>query len=784
MSEPSNLKAVKFLVVGSPGTGKRSLVHAFGAHQQPLFAQDPANNVFVSITFTTLSISPGPAVARALDDIYGIIYVYSITEPSSFDAIQREWIPLMPAAPVSLLIGTHRDAGRDGRKVSYTDAERLASTSKLKWMEVSNTTKTNIDLVLRIVKINTIFAVRHERAKKKRSIRRKALEMENSDSEDHVPVQQDTSTVGFTPPAPVQEPPRALSPECVSPEPSYQQMYASPETALSGSAMHGLPSSGQEEQLHDLEVDEMYMPVPVSTLPARAEPPLPKRAVSSLDMLDDDVVIQQQPPSPEQPMSDTHIPAAEDDWMYDHQAPNDDEGEELGELGEIEGLLEPPELSELETVDQLETRLRSQTAGLEDVGVYRQEYHQHGTEEHGTLEREKYLPAEGHTAASATHHGMSAAHHGMSAGAGGAGGDVPMQHLDLHTLMSGNSGVDQQSREGVPEDFITSRHMREGERAREHPVVMSQHTSRAHHGSGHGNGTSTASAVDAPPPPRFRGSRGTAGQRRNASVIHRQSTSGHRPSLETSVHFPSPRRGRPAPAVSKTGTKGHSIVTSPSKTPQLARGAVRRSRSKPSPKPETRTPTLRQSTRGRVPGRVTLPGSPGADEPVIYIDVNIGDGRVGQIGVRRDDNAFLLAEQFVRTFDLDRSHIRRLATMIIQRINAYLEAEARRRDDERRRLFRERARGQRVPGNGTGSPCTTTRPYQFQERRKREPLIRLKLELGNGKSGLIAVREGDDPHKLAASFIKTFQLKGEMFYEIVAKIQEHLSLYYLEHMQE
>ncbi|GIQ81865.1 hypothetical protein KIPB_002899, partial [Kipferlia bialata] len=55
---------------------------------------------------------------------------------------------------------------------------------------------------------------------------------------------------------------------------------------------------------------------------------------------------------------------------------------------------------------------------------------------------------------------------------------------------------------------------------------------------------------------------------------------------------------------------------------------------------------------------------PGPSSPVLYLDVDVGDGRVGQIGVRRDDNAFALAEAFVDAFQLSRSYIPKLTTLI------------------------------------------------------------------------------------------------------------------------
>ncbi|GCA64385.1 hypothetical protein KIPB_014115, partial [Kipferlia bialata] len=75
---------------------------------------------------------------------------------------------------------------------------------------------------------------------------------------------------------------------------------------------------------------------------------------------------------------------------------------------------------------------------------------------------------------------------------------------------------------------------------------------------------------------------------------------------------------------------------------------------------------------------------------------------------------------------------------------------------------------------------TTSRPYVFNKASHKPILFRLRLVLGRGKGGVIAVREGDDPHTLARNFSRTFNLNAAMHTEVIASIQEQLTLYYLE----
>ena len=62
--------------------------------------------------------------------------------------------------------------------------------------------------------------------------------------------------------------------------------------------------------------------------------------------------------------------------------------------------------------------------------------------------------------------------------------------------------------------------------------------------------------------------------------------------------------------------------------------------------------------------------------PQVLVDVELEDGRVGQIGVRNGDDATELAETFVRAFRLEQSFVGRLANVIQGKIRELLHSQS------------------------------------------------------------------------------------------------------------
>ncbi|KAJ4462798.1 hypothetical protein PAPYR_823 [Paratrimastix pyriformis] len=123
-------------------------------------------------------------------------------------------------------------------------------------------------------------------------------------------------------------------------------------------------------------------------------------------------------------------------------------------------------------------------------------------------------------------------------------------------------------------------------------------------------------------------------------------------------------------------------------------------------------------------------GRPGKKEPRLFIDIALGDGRVGHVGVCDGDNSYALAELFVRAFALSRDHIRPLGRLIERRTHdfaraAQLAAKAR---ADRDRLLRERG----LPKPVQPRPFTFATAVRAGKQRS-EPIVQLRIDLGHGK---------------------------------------------------
>ena len=67
-----------------------------------------------------------------------------------------------------------------------------------------------------------------------------------------------------------------------------------------------------------------------------------------------------------------------------------------------------------------------------------------------------------------------------------------------------------------------------------------------------------------------------------------------------------------------------------------------------------------------------------------------------------------------------------------------------------------------------------------KNKKQDKPLFKFELQIGV-KTQTIAVRNGDDPKKLADSFIRLMQVNREQYYDfVVAKIQESVAIYQMQ----
>jgi hypothetical protein len=64
------------------------------------------------------------------------------------------------------------------------------------------------------------------------------------------------------------------------------------------------------------------------------------------------------------------------------------------------------------------------------------------------------------------------------------------------------------------------------------------------------------------------------------------------------------------------------------------------------------------------------------------------------------------------------------------------------------------------------------------EKKKKEKLLSIEVSITPSRQGRLAIMEGDDIKKTAASFCKAYQLGKEMENTLVAQLERHMKNYY------
>lgn len=135
-------------------------------------------------------------------------------------------------------------------------------------------------------------------------------------------------------------------------------------------------------------------------------------------------------------------------------------------------------------------------------------------------------------------------------------------------------------------------------------------------------------------------------------------------------------------------------------------------------------------------------GAPHAStrKPLLYIEVNLGQGQVGQVEVRQGDNAFKLAEAFVEEHGItSKVFVDKLGHLIEARVAQFCESEVSRQEHQRRRAAKKEAskwlHRRTVP---VGFNLATDKRPEARAN-KRQLIGRLHIEVGHGKVGCIQV---------------------------------------------
>ncbi|MFX1582420.1 MAG: Rab family GTPase [Promethearchaeota archaeon] len=159
-SESSNKYVFKIIVCGDWAVGKTSLVRRFATNT---FTEDYLTTIAMDVTNKELEVD-GFHVNLALWDTsgqerfsalrkryyqgaHGVIFVYDITRPESYRAIEKRWIPEVNEVLddyVPTLWGTKADLAKH-RVVSTTSGDRLARRMKAYFFETSALSGENVE---------------------------------------------------------------------------------------------------------------------------------------------------------------------------------------------------------------------------------------------------------------------------------------------------------------------------------------------------------------------------------------------------------------------------------------------------------------------------------------------------------------------------------------------------------------------------------------------------------------------------------------------------------------
>ena len=178
-------------------------------------------------------------------------------------------------------------------------------------------------------------------------------------------------------------------------------------------------------------------------------------------------------------------------------------------------------------------------------------------------------------------------------------------------------------------------------------------------------------------------------------------------------------------------------------------------------------------------------------EPSLFIDVEIGDGRVGQIAVREGSNSYALAKRFCSCHEIHVRHVEPLAEMVKGQVAAYCAAIERRKErasraENRRKLLRWQQRfttsvshdvhaGLRVTKRAATRHAARAHDLSASSTPAESQVVgRLHIEIGGGQTGTLVVHTGCDARQLAYGFCAAHGLADGAAAQIEQQIERHL----------
>lgn len=152
----------------------------------------------------------------------------------------------------------------------------------------------------------------------------------------------------------------------------------------------------------------------------------------------------------------------------------------------------------------------------------------------------------------------------------------------------------------------------------------------------------------------------------------------------------------------------------------------------------------------------------------IHVDINIGDGRVGQLAIAPGDNVYYLSQLFVKAFNLNVAYVPYIAHLVRNTVVKYIE----------KQNHKPKPKHLTPVSEGGFAPFSFETEARAKVKRLKEPIVKMKFDLPGGKIGTVVVRKGDNPHALAKNFVHIYGLQESLVDHIASKIQHQLYIYY------
>ena len=149
---------LKAVVLGDEKSGKSSFLASLNSsptRPHSIERTDPSTNSKIKFIFEESSKIPSESVC--------VFILYSLESYKSFESVQKKWLSLAqsalnPSSSFIIIVGTHSDSPH--KEIDPHEAEEFAASNGTFHMEVSNLTKRNIELTLKLLRIRVFYLLK------------------------------------------------------------------------------------------------------------------------------------------------------------------------------------------------------------------------------------------------------------------------------------------------------------------------------------------------------------------------------------------------------------------------------------------------------------------------------------------------------------------------------------------------------------------------------------------------------------------------------------------------